>query len=104
MKVLLINGSPHKSGCTFTALTAAATTLNEQGIETEIVQTGTAPIRDCIACGECANVCPVKLLPNEVLAGDGERMLGYCIGCGACEYICPSNIPLLKLINKEAKK
>jgi electron transport complex protein RnfC len=59
---------------------------------------------DCIACGECANVCPVKLLPNEVLAGDGERMLGYCIGCGACEYICPSNIPLLKLINKEAKK
>ena len=59
---------------------------------------------DCISCGECAEVCPVKLLPSEVLAGDGRRMFEYCIGCGACEYICPSNIPLLKLINKEAKK
>ena len=59
---------------------------------------------DCIACGECADVCPVKLLPSDVLAGDGARMIDYCIGCGACEYICPSNIPLLKLINKEAKR
>ncbi len=59
---------------------------------------------DCIACGECAEVCPVNLLPSDVLAGDGKRMNKYCIGCGACEYICPSNIPLLALINKEAQR
>ena len=59
---------------------------------------------DCIACGECAEVCPVNLIPRDVLAGDGKRMVKYCIGCGACEYICPSNIPLLALINKEAKR
>ena len=59
---------------------------------------------DCIACGECAEVCPVSLIPRDVLAGDGKRMVKYCIGCGACEYICPSNIPLLALIYKEAKR
>ena len=53
MKVLMINGSSHKNGCTFTALSEAAKALNEQGIETEIIQTGTAPIRDCTACGAC---------------------------------------------------
>ena len=53
MKVLMINGSSHKDGCTFTALSEAAKALNEQGIETEIIQTGTAPIRDCTACGAC---------------------------------------------------
>mgnify|MGYP002555828817 CR=1 FL=1 len=36
MKVLLINGSPHKEGCTYTALTEVAKTLNEENIETEI--------------------------------------------------------------------
>lgn len=36
MKVLLINGSPNKNGCTFTALSQVANTLNEEGIETQI--------------------------------------------------------------------
>ena len=40
MKVLLLNGSPRKAGCTFTALTEVANTLNAQGIETEIFQAG----------------------------------------------------------------
>ena len=37
MKVLLINGSPHKEGCTFTALNEVAKTLEKNGIETEIL-------------------------------------------------------------------
>ncbi len=56
---------------------------------------------ECIACGKCALVCPIRLLPSDILAGDRERLQKFCIGCGACEYICPSNIPLLALINKE---
>ena len=40
MKVLLVNGSPHKKGCTYTALTEVANTLNEEGIETEIFWVG----------------------------------------------------------------
>lgn len=53
MKVLLFNGSPHANGCTFTALSEIARVLAEQGIETEILQIGTKPVQDCIACGQC---------------------------------------------------
>ncbi len=53
MKVLLINGSPHKSGNTFTALNEIAGTLQTEGIDTEIVWIGNNPVRGCIACGVC---------------------------------------------------
>ncbi len=53
MKVLLINGSPHEKGCTYTALSEVAKTLNEQGIETQIFHIGKGPVRGCIACGAC---------------------------------------------------
>ena len=54
MKVLLFNGSPRANGCTFTALSEVAATLNAEGIETEIVWLGNKPVRDCIGCGGCA--------------------------------------------------
>ena len=53
MKVLLINGSPRKQGNTFIALSEIAKTLEREGIESEIVQMGTKPVRSCIACGQC---------------------------------------------------
>ena len=54
MKVLLINGSPHEKGCTYTALSEIAGVLNENGIDTEIFQVGSDPIRGCVGCGGCA--------------------------------------------------
>lgn len=53
MKVLLINGSPHRDGNTFTALSEAAKALEAQGIVTEIAWIGNRPVRGCIACGSC---------------------------------------------------
>ena len=53
MKVLLINGSPRKCGNTFLALSEVARTLEQQGIEAEIVHIGTNPVRGCIACSQC---------------------------------------------------
>jgi multimeric flavodoxin WrbA len=53
MKVLLINGSPHRRGNTFTALSEVAKTLEQQGIESEIVHLGVKPVRGCIACNQC---------------------------------------------------
>ena len=53
MKVLLVNGSPRAKGCTYTALTEVAKALEADGIETEIFQVGTKPVRDCIACMKC---------------------------------------------------
>ncbi len=53
MKVLLINGSPNKEGCTYTALTEVAGALQNNGIETEIFHIGNKPVHGCIACGRC---------------------------------------------------
>lgn len=53
MKVALINGSPNKEGCTFTALNEIAKTLQKQDIEADIFYLGKAPISGCIACGKC---------------------------------------------------
>ena len=53
MKVLLINGSPHARGTTYTALKEVADTLKREGVETEIIQVGHLPIRGCCACGHC---------------------------------------------------
>lgn len=53
MKVLLINGSPHKDGCTNRALEEVAKAIEAEGIETEIYHIGTAPINGCVACGYC---------------------------------------------------
>ena len=53
MKVLLINGSPRKSGNTYTALSEIAETLRSEGIDSEIVWIGNKPVRGCIACGKC---------------------------------------------------
>ncbi|MDE5611636.1 MAG: NAD(P)H-dependent oxidoreductase, partial [Odoribacter sp.] len=50
MKVLLVNGSPNKNGCTFTALNEVAQTLQRHGIETEILYLGNKPVAGCIAC------------------------------------------------------
>lgn len=55
MKVLLVNGGPHKEGCTYTALCEVAKTLNEEGIETEIFWIGNKPVGGCIACNTCVN-------------------------------------------------
>lgn len=53
MKVLLVNGSPIREGNTYVALSEVARTLQAEGIESEILQLGTQPVRGCIACGGC---------------------------------------------------
>ena len=53
LKVLLINGSARRKGNTFLALSEMAKTLEEQGIESEIVQIGAKAVRGCIACNQC---------------------------------------------------
>lgn len=56
MKVLLINGSPHKEGCTYTALLEVKKTLEEEEIETEIFWIGNKPLGGCIACKKCKEI------------------------------------------------
>ena len=53
MKVLLVNGSHHEKGCTYTALAEVAKALNEQGVETEIYQLAGKKIEGCKGCWAC---------------------------------------------------
>jgi len=74
MKVILVNGSPHAKGCTFTALTEVAETLMANGIETEIMQLGTQPISGCLGCGSCIKTgkCFMDDVVNVFLSKAGE--------------------------------
>jgi len=56
MKVILVNGSPKKEGCTYTALIEVASALESNGIETEIFHIGTEPLRGCLGCGKCRDL------------------------------------------------
>lgn len=53
-KILLINGSPHEHGCTYTALKEIADTLSKNSVETEFFHIGKKPVAGCIACGKCS--------------------------------------------------
>ncbi|MBQ8406394.1 MAG: flavodoxin family protein [Clostridia bacterium] len=53
MKVLLINGSPHEKGCTYTALKEVEKALNENGVQTEIYWVGNKPVSGCLGCAKC---------------------------------------------------
>lgn len=81
MKVLLVNGSPRKEGCTFTALTEVGKALNADGIETGTFWIGVKPLSGCIACKTCVkkHKCVFDDAVNEFLdvAGDYD---GFVFG------------------------
>ena len=78
MKVLLVNGSPNREGCTYTALCEVASALEKNGVETEIFHIGTMPVYGCTACGYCkkekrcvqnGDVC--NQLRDKIIEADG---------------------------------
>ena len=79
--VLVLNGSPHTDGCTATALQEVIRTLNQEGIETELLQVGGKNIRGCSACGYCmANGRCVFDDPVNEAAAKLEAADGLLIG------------------------
>ena len=73
-RILLINGSPHEKGCTYTALMEVRKGLEEWGIESELYWIGNKPIAGCIACGKCYETgrCVFDDLVNDLLARANE--------------------------------
>ena len=67
MKVLLVNGSCHEKGCTYTALAEVAKALNANGVKTEIYQLGGKKISGCNGCWACKKIkkCVVEDGVNE---------------------------------------
>lgn len=81
MKVLLFNGSPHKDGCTYTALKEIANTLKEEGIDSEIFHVGDDAIASCKACRACAKLgkCVINDKVNEFV-DLAEKCDGFVFG------------------------
>ncbi len=99
MKVLLINGSPNREGCTCTALKEVSKILNEQDIETEIIQVGHMDIRGCIACRACkiSGRCIYNDIVNEV-AEKFEKADGLIVGSPV--YYAGANGTLISFLDR----
>lgn len=99
MKVLLINGSPNVKGCTYTALEEVAKTLNQEGIDTEIIHVGNKDIRGCIACRSCKTKgkCVFDDLVNET-APKFQECDGIVIGSPV--YYASANGTLVSFIDR----
>jgi len=62
----------------------------------------------CIRCAKCVDVCPMRLLPTEIVkditmenwAKAESLYISDCMECGACSYECPSRIPLVQYIKR----
>lgn len=83
LKALLINGSPHLEGCTYTALHLVEEELQAAGIETEIYYLGAGPFHDCIACGRCRNhpgQCVLKGDCVNELISKAQEAQGFVFG------------------------
>jgi multimeric flavodoxin WrbA len=83
MKVLLINGSPRENGNTFRVLSEVAATLNNEGIDTEIISIGKLAVQGCIACGYCGRTgkCTYNdALYTKVLRAVKDGIDGLVIG------------------------
>ena len=99
MKVLLINGSPHKEGNTAFALQQMWEIFQQNGIETETMEVGSAVIRGCVGCGSCykAHKCVFDDLVNEV-----AEKLGSADGMvvGSPVYYASPNGTLLSFLDR----
>lgn len=93
MKVIMLNGSPHKNGCTYTALTVVADELGKQGVDSEMIWLGNGPVRGCIGCQGCRrNGRDRCVFGDDGVADIAEKMKeadGYVIGA-AVHYASPN--------------
>lgn len=82
MKVLMLNGSPHKEGCTYAALSEIAGVLRDEGVESEILWLGSGPIQDCVGCGSCAKTgkCVFKGDIVEEILEKAQSSDGFVFG------------------------
>ena len=99
-KVLLLNGSPRKNGCTATALQEMIGVLEHEGIETELIQIGNKDIRGCIACGSCSRTGKCVFnddLVNEVAA---KFEAADCLVIGSPVYYGSPNGTILSFLDR----
>ena len=99
MKVLLVNGSPHTAGSTYTALHEMEQIFQANGIETELLQIGKQDIRGCVACNACSKLgkCAFSDLVNEA-APKFEEADGLVVGSPV--YYASANATLIACLDR----
>ena len=99
LKVLMINGSPHKEGNTYLALKEMDQIFKSEGITTEIIQVGNKAVRGCIGCYSCMKKgkCVFDDLVNE-LAPKFEECDGLVIGSPV--YYASANGTLISFLDR----
>lgn len=99
MKVLIINGSPHAAGSTYTALHEMEQVFEQNGIETELLHIGNMDIRGCVACGYCYKngKCAFDDLVNEA-AKKFEECDGLVVGSPV--YYASANSTLTAFLDR----
>ena len=100
MKVLMLNGSPRKDGCTARALKEMARVLRQEGVEVDILHIGRQAIRGCVACGGCEKLgrCVYQ---DEFFAGavaKFEQADGLVVGSPV--YYGSANGSLISLLDR----
>lgn len=64
------------------------------------------PDNNCIRCGRCSQVCPMGLMPTNIMRSvkardfDGLKQSNViaCMQCGTCAYACPAGRPLVQYV------
>ena len=99
MKVLMINGSPHARGTTWTALHEMEKIFLAEGVEVEMLQVGHLPVRGCIACRKCRELgkCVFDDLVNEA----AERLNAFDgIVVGSPVYYASANGTVVSFMDR----
>lgn len=99
MKVLLVNGSPHANGSTYTALHEMEKTFEKAGIETDLLHIGNKDIRGCVACGHCKKhgKCAFDDIVNAT-ASKFEACDGLVVGSPV--YYASANATLIAFLDR----
>lgn len=99
MKVLMLNGSPHARGNTYTALHEMEQAFEKEGIEVELLHVGARDIRGCIGCRKCRETgkCVFDDLVNET-AAKFEACDGLVVGSPV--YYASANATLVAFLTR----
>ena len=92
---------------------ASEPTVPDDELLISVMGGSTPPVtQPCISCGWCADVCPTKLRPYELMCASRDRSdddyllsnLPWCIDCGLCSHVCPSALPLAQTLRQANAK
>ena len=99
MKVLMLNGSPHKNGATYIALAEMEKIFKEYEIDVEIVNVGLENVRGCLACGQCYKngKCVIDDIVNQI-AEKFEHADGLIVGTPV--YYASANATLIAVLDR----